>query len=365
MGVKMRRKNQTYMKTIIAGVGCTLLGLCLGCGNYSREDFLFHAALPAAEEVALIPPGVSLKSLMESSTTVQNALSHCEERSLRCKSKDLAEQFNEITVKLMGHVNEITSRQPTRRRAGKRVWGPYRLESGATIRFEMERRDAESFHYCLHMSEKKVPPLRPSLRDINCNTLEDDNTGYVRVLSGQLQKGSVSYAETGSGNLFIDSPRLGAFTQAKLPKVTFDLSFERFEGTKYVHVDFAHAIDPSTGRDAGGTYAYQLETDGSGAFSFEKWDNFIGSENSSNTLDEERLLVWVQWKSDYSGKAEAKVSQGNVEGEAVQVTECWDADLSTTYFRGENVNQEPTGSSELEDCPLFDVSDESSGDEEV
>ena len=49
------------------------------------------------------------------------------------------------------------------------------------------------------------------------------------------------------------------------------------------------------------------------------------------------------------------MANGNLESDVLEVTECWNAELETTYLRGlAQKGQDDIGASESDGCPSFD-----------
>jgi hypothetical protein len=362
---KMTTLNPNRNQTVPKWPGVGLLGVIVvagfaaaGCGDYSRDDLLFAAAIPSVEDVTLLPPGVDTPSLSNSVSTTAQALDGCHAKRLRCHAQEVAQNFNSLTVQLLSHIDHILTYRPTERRRNGRVWGPYYMaEHGISLRFEMEKIGDDQFSHCLHFSHKDITRTDMWGKSFNCSVIEDESTGFVRVLSGTFVPGRVDNeaAGSGAGSLLFDPDRLLTVGRESEQTGVFEIAYDNFSEVQTISIDFEKKPDSSLFPESQLTvanYEYTRRLDSSGTFHFSILTDYSNDGAEESSAEQEKLSIDAQWNSDKAGRADATVEVSDTMNDPWTVVECWDASLDTTYFRDEDPEHEDIGVSVDDNCAL-------------
>jgi hypothetical protein len=200
-------------------------------------------------------------------------------------------------------------------------------------------------------------------------TCEDDAhaSGLTRVLHGSFTPGSPSEenpdgttggARQGAGSMIFQAFKLREMGGAKdIPGGTFTIDYDHRGGGREVQVHVGMAEDDETAvlrLKPEVDYFFNRNEDGSGHFEYAIFADFIG-EGIFGDHNMETLNVGLQWQTDRAGRADAKISGGNLEDNVVNATQCWNANLDTVFY--EDSGQEHPTVGQVEDCVFSDPYD--------
>ncbi len=315
--------NGTALGIVVAV--CVFLGAC-GCGDFSQEDLLFLAALPAKETIEVRPAGT--RSAVNNTSTGQALQRACDDGDLRCTAENIATGFNGLTFALLDAVDSVTALPPSTREVGRRVWGPhYDASKNETFRFEMVRSaDGGTFAFCLH--HKRGTVRFGSADEVTCADRDHAASGLVSLLEGQLTPGDLqgARAKTGVGSMTLFTQRLPDLAGFGSRLV---IDFDNRDSGTTVDIAFFDVPVQGTGLLRDAAYHYQRSADGAGKFAFEIDLNIIALLPDAGP---EHAKIYAAWLDDQSGRADASITEGDTpQGSDVQSHQCWGADLADAY----------------------------------
>lgn len=308
-------------------LAAALVGGTSACGDLSQEDLLFRAAVPSKKDVEVRPAGVESEADDASDSTATQALEvECEDTDLRCKSIQIAKGLNGITFALLDLVDFVVAQPPSKRSPGRRVWGPYfDAAKGTTARFEMFRlEDGVSYAFCLHAAAGFVGELKA--KDVSCETDVDDESGMTLVLSGTFSPGDLegARARTGAGSMTLETARLPDLAEAGRQMV---IDFNNADNRTDIDITVVGQRVPGSVQEREPViYGYTREADGSGTFDFDLLFNFV-----KDTVRPEDLVIKAKWNADQAGRADASITGGDIQGDGLSVSQCWDADGADVF----------------------------------
>jgi len=360
MKTMTNRTNTSRLLTSV--VVLTALG-STACDTYSRDDILFRRGVPTAKDLALEPPGAETDDEESAegagASSVRQGLEACFDESLRCTTQNIATGFNGLTRGLLAIVDAVRRFPATQREPGRRVWGPHFVrEEDRTYRFEMVKNlDANdeydgSITFCFHAARGRVEGAWQD--SLDCTIVDDPGSGLTRVLSGVIRPGEddEGSARSGSGTLLLDANRMASVNDDRSLLGVIAIDYDNTSEPKTISMTITDVedVDANPVPD-NADYAFVLYDDGSGTFDFVLKSDFhnpnLFAESLLETLD-----IRARWQADGAGRAEASASGGDIMLGTWDVTECWDAELSTTWRRSDDPGVGPIGDDEALDCPI-------------
>jgi hypothetical protein len=325
-----------------------LLAVALGlvaCGNYDPEARLIRRAMTRIDDVAVEPPGTDRQEILdetqpEGGNTVQQAIEdpfcrpgEVDNRLPRCHARNIAVVLNTLTFFLVGVVDRLLQEPPTHRPEGRRVWGPIFL-GGNSIRLDVERNPDDTFSYCLHLVDRFVPRNSRAARDITCADLVDETTGLTLVLTGDVEpaEDADGTLRSGAGTLVLDGAALASVSRSQM-QGTFTIRYDNItrEGTRAIDIDIDDIPLEQEPFETGAQYRFRLNDDLSGTFQFSLLADAEFVPNGSPAVLE-RFDITSQWQSDFAGRADSRVSGGDLGNVEAFQAQCWGDDLRTTFY---------------------------------
>jgi hypothetical protein len=325
------------------------------CGTYDPETRLFRQLAPKPEDVLLDAPGAETfagqDAQVTGNTATQGMAVLCTEDRLRCHAQNIATGVNGLSFLLLTMVDTIVQFPPSSRDTGKRVWGPhFNRRPNNTARFEMTREMDGTFSYCLHMGPGDL--RQADWSDISCADAHNELAGAVRVLSGTLSAaGEVEgeAARSGAGVLVFEPLNVELVGVDPDPPVNLTIAYDNTDGGTDIQLIIdevgeqaaaAAQCDLLLGAE---TYRFTRDAEGAGTFRFRTRADFVPGQLGFDEC--ETLTITSQWTANNSGRADATVSDGDLTGdlEQVDVTECWDDELTTVYAGNSLPDSVPEG----------------------
>lgn len=356
--------NRTNTSRLLTSVVAVTALVSTACDTYSRDDILFRRGVPSAKDLALEPPGAESDDEASAdgagASSVRQGLDACFDDSLRCTTQNISTMLNGLTRGLIAIVDTVRLLPASRREPGRRVWGPhYAQREDRSHRFEMVKNvDANGDYdgtvtFCLHAARGRV---EARWRDpVDCSVVEDPESGLVLILSGVIRPGDedAGSARSGSGTIVLDANRMASVNDDRslLGVITIDYDNTSDPKTIAMTITDVEDVDANPIPD-NAEYAFVRYDDGSGTFDLvlksDMHNPNLFAESQLETLD-----IRARWQADGAGRAEASASGGDItEIDSWDVTECWDADLSTTWRRSDDPQVSPIGDDEALDCPI-------------
>lgn len=356
-------------------MGLLSLTLLSSCGDLSNFDLLFHAQAPRRDIAVFDPPGLSiddaltdfddedndslsvLSADLADDTTTQALRILCGPRDLRCRAVRLSLVLNRIAIHIFNGTEKLSAQTPTLRQLNRRVYGPvYAAGVDLSFRLELIRQvspndssgeanpDGRSLDFCLHILEGQASndEIQRS-QSITCDTLPADSA-WQRLAVGSIDLGD---PQIKSGVASIDLATLGLFPRFPVRRGILDVVYTHTNTNTHLdmqlNTDDIDASDPnsnlanSTDEEDNrllpklGAYQFDKNSDGSGSFTLEMQDQFIGLPRSP--VDDLRVsLQWLGEADGFAGRADAVIVDGNNPERIVNASECWDADLTTVFY---------------------------------
>ncbi len=205
---------------------------------------------------------------------------------------------------------EIVKHEPTTISENEAVWGPHtEALSPDTFRFTVTRK-GDAFEYVLHTRPK-------------ASTEESD---FVAILSGTHTPGLKQRQGKGSFKLDWDAAQAMGRKPREIGSATFD--YERDENDD-VRIDakFQKVRDEETGSRIDADYGF-TQAAGGGAGTFD----FVFQKDIHNRGGPaERLAIRSRWNGEGAGRADVRISGGDLTG-SVDATECWSTAFVRTYW---------------------------------
>ncbi|CAM3102501.1 hypothetical protein G4177_11505 [Corallococcus sp. ZKHCc1 1396] len=290
-----------------------------GCGDDagSSED-TFRDGLPSKEMMQVKAPkedGQGLTSSGPSAMFGQGQKSEYYQATVNA-----AVTVNGGTAWVLTLIEQIVKHPPTTLEENKAVWGPHTdALSPTTWRLTVTKSGDASFSWVLDGKAKVDPDsaFKAVLSGAQTVTVDAD---------GERQRGY------GSGELFIDWDAAHGLPDADLKNVgTAEIRYSRLNATAEttVEADFRQVRDEKNPeRRMDGDYRYKAtSTGGELDFAFRQ---DIDKDSQRTAL--ERVSIKSRWTATGAGRADVRVSEGDLKAPAT-FNECWDANFLSTYFQ--------------------------------
>ena len=343
-------------------LGVRVVTLCLvvlgaGCGNWSDEDLVFMQVRPDREAVHLRVPGEDRvrAALEQGLSSVQQGLNNpCDgaDATLTCSTRQVAAHLNRLTFFLLEIVSSVTSHQPTQRKQGARVWGPFFVkEDGLSHRFEMRRDDGVGpggFSYCLH-SAKADKSLPFSDRGVACGK---DASGFSEVFTGTfLPDPETGKVRTGMGEMRLDleKQRESGLTRDRSVQGVYEFLFDNRDGRQVIGITIDKVTDAQSGLPSRATYSYHRDEDGAGELNLTLMiqagcEGMVCVDSSLETM-----AIHAQWTASGAARLDVVASGGDLQ-RSYAGWECSAEDLNVVAKHYDWDPAQDTGTQA--DCPV-------------
>lgn len=298
-------------KNTLTAICAALLGLMLGCGNYSNDDVDFQLALPDQGDMEV---------KMTSVSRADSAVYYKDTRAA-------VASFNGLVVNLTTFVETVRGYTPTSRNGNERTWGPFvdDKKQGWEMRVVM-RRSVESATL-LHMDYW-----------VQVRRIGQGEDSWVSLLTGQYT--SQGSARTGYGNIHFDveSRRAVDYPVDNDPGLValdhLDVCYDKTgDGTHCVgstvgsaaHVDMK-IVNVANANPQSSNYVYEVAQDTSGHMQF---DSLGTTEDTGLPI---KATMSSRWLASGEGRADLKADlTPNLPRDTLLGTDCWGPDTVATY----------------------------------
>ena len=294
-----------------------------GCGNLSNDDLIFLAAVPRAEEIAMV---------VEPVTVNPNALTIGEPAEHYLRAVEIAGNFNTQVDEMLQAVDNLGfGHLPTIREEDLRVWGPHRNVDGGgyTLLLEIRRTPSDDgpprYSFCLLIGED----ANYTGAEITCDNPED--SGLTNVFSGDYTPGETNQsARSGTGSLALDLAGLVWNPEAQSKGGIYEVAYDFHEGglAKTVNVNWSGGetvVDEQTISNV--EYEYTLAMNGRVDFFFGVLIDIIPVTDVP-----ERVSIAAFW-DDQAGRADVMIEGGDLHDDTpASAIECWDDARLRTYY---------------------------------
>ncbi len=317
------RGTSPMRRACVACVACVVVGAATTSGCFDpysntlfEEDALFLAAIPDAERVTTRAP--STRSDRQDWATFP------------IWTLQTSTDLNTMIFTLLYVVEYVASQPIAERLDDERIWGPLATGDGLAVELRMTRVEGDGgvdrFDYAMSWFDEGGDPA----------------TGVV-PFRGSFEAGTVP--REGVGEFVFDfglyhqvAPAEGDLTAGELV-----VEHDNSEGRVLLWIDVVAVEGAGLEEPESARYAYFYDpADGSGWFEY-VW---VGDAEGSATEAEERWEARVRWTGDGAGRADARLSGGDLEpwDLTIEVTECWDSGFQQVYLAGDEEGPiEPVG----------------------
>ena len=238
--------------------------------------------------------------------------------------------LNGMTWALLHFIEDITSYPYTSEVENGYVWGPFTPAlSLVTIKFILKK-DGNLFSYNLQMRPK-----------------EDADADFKNVLSGSYEPEDGALKSDGFMELDYDmASNLDETTQA-VGKLTF--VYDTTQNHRIIDITFEDFMDQNMDEPINAVYSYAEEADHSGSYGFNMTADVHKDDPQNQDLTlKEKMTINVRWTAEGSGRADVKVTDGDLPlvqppFEKYQVSECWDQYFNQVFIQDKAypVNMDP------------------------
>lgn len=331
-----------------------MLFLWSGCGDYSNkileEDLAFLYAVPEKSSLEI--------RIAENQKRVTNPNQAFFGQRSDSLLGDVATWY--LFTVLMSHgvnlhvfglidfIDLIIMYPPSAREADVRYWGPWKSSKTPETdwRFIM-RRDRQNgmFEFLLQT-----------------NLVANQNTsgypdGWTTCLSGKILPSNEG-AGRGLGWMSIDLENCDHgenVGESGTASIGFDTLPDKDnpQGKTYLTIQFYDFITKSMlekrpdPKPLNALYEYEEKSDFSGKFKFEVWSDLHENQNAALDADE-HIELYAQWNTSKAGRADIRVSGGDLDPQAYLIEECWDENRKRVYSSDISGTME----GDAEDCQL-------------
>ncbi len=339
-------------KTEILSLVLLLSGwLPAGCGDYSnpqlQQDLEFLSAIPAKRYLELRVADSQPRQLDEQ----QAGLSRRSDAVLGdpatyfVASRLVTGDVNRGVLGFLELVDRITHLvPPTLRQPTRRVWGPWPAEDdpGVAMRFVMEKGQPGEFFFDFQ--------LRPEALAAD----SDFDENWTSCIAGRVEPRGAFRRGVGEMDILLGQcAEVTGSGEAGSAAVDFDTAPDDVnpDGKTELTIDFVAFLtrdmiaDGDQALDA--EYSFFEAGDRSGAFDFTSRADVHEGEPG---LEARERWDWrVHWAADGCGRADVRLSGGDLGQIEVLLSECWDSEQGRVYY-GDNASLAETEGDPADCC---------------
>ncbi len=311
------------MKRILAATAA-LLALA-GCG---LED-QFRNGLPQKSMVELNIPG---RDTVEGKASVSSELKG-DRSGAYLMTRGATLSVNGGTFFILGLIDAVTKNRPTSVNENVAVWGPYPGDAldPNVWRLTVTRTAEKDFTYLFDAKGKSAP-----------------DTAWATIISGSHHQGTDE--DHGNGTFLIDWNAAQTLPEHGPEIGSVVITYARAQGTNQVSIgaDFA-AVSDGNGGTGNFSYRYTATPGAGGTFDFMVRGDI---NNDVGTITLEKLTVHSRWLETGAGRADLRVTEGDLGALEATGNECWDTSFNSQYA---NLNYDPASNYGVEatDCAII------------
>lgn len=266
----------------------------------------FRSAVPSTDVVSINVPAKSTAGL--SQQAVEGQVS-----DFYKLTRGATVIINGGTGAVLSLLKRITSTTPSSLKDSVAVWGPHtEALSPNTWRLTVTRTSPDHYSYVLEGKPKSA-----------------DDSAYVAVLSGTHV--NAGQENDGNGEFLLDWDAASTLPEHDNNVGTADVTYARDLNTHVITIsaEFTNVRDGDTGNTISAQYGYSQTPGVGGTFDFSTNKN-VDSDPSRSAA--EHLSIRSRWNTDGAGRADVKVSGGDLGTNQATGNECWDANFISRYL---------------------------------
>jgi hypothetical protein len=316
---------------------CASTLLFVGCGQLQENEF--REGLPSKQMVEVKEPGGTRGQGLESSEISGFGLDQTSDFYKLTRGATVV--VNGGTAAVLNLVEEITKHTPTTIEGNVAVWGPHTdALSPTTWKLTVTETGSNTYGYKLEGKAKA-----------------DADTAFKVILSGTHTIGTDAQGnrvrELGNGSMRLDWDAAQTLPEHGREVGVAEIRYSRAsaQAVATVEADFRQVNDddrPGTRVDA--NYRYKETPGAGGEFDFALNKNM--DQDPARALIE-RLTIKSRWAQSGAGRADVKLTGGDIGSGSATVNECWDANFLSKYM---SISYAPTfGYGNASACGTFDT----------
>lgn len=292
------------MKTLLIAALAVTLAACAGTTDGSTT---FKRGLPSASSVRMEVPGSASSSQPLTNGTTKSKLEG-KQAEWYVSTRQISSDVNGTTFAVLSLVGNITKYPPTTLSATSAVWGPHtEALSPNTWKLSVVETGIDQYTYALEGRAKTEP-----------------DSAFRVILSGVH---SATSDDFGYGSFMVDFDKAQELPEhdANVGALVVEYDHRSASADVTINATFSKVKDNKTSQLADGTYSYSSRATG-GSLDFSMEQNLFGGAGI------ETLTLRSRWENSGAGRADAKVSGGDLGQTAANVSECWDAGFLSRVF---------------------------------
>ncbi|MEA2696113.1 MAG: hypothetical protein QOI66_384 [Myxococcales bacterium] len=301
----------------------TPLVLLGACAKPEADDF--RDGVPTREAAELKVPGASTQASALTAEgdvdvgVVKGALLG-QTAEFYFLTRTVTAVVNTGTVAILGLVKTITTFPPTSLKGDVAVWGPYTEPlSPNTWRVTVTRLEPQKFQYELVARSK----------------LKTD-ADFVTILSGThtraVDAAGFPREGFGAGNFTLDWDAAQTLPEhdKNVGKATFTYARPGLIDKVTIDVDFKGVKDDKTGELHDAVYKYASTPGAGGDFQYSSTQDFSPDPGNTGTA-KETLTIHSRWMETGAGRADVRMTGGDLAATPVTTNECWSLSFASTW----------------------------------
>ncbi len=313
------------MKRILAATAALLV--LAGCDSLEAQ---FRNGLPQKSMVELNIPG---RDTVEGKVSMTSELRGDRSNSYLL-TRGATRSVNGGTFFILALIDGVTKNRPTSMDENTAVWGPYPGDAldPNTYKLTVNRTGDKNFTYALEAKGKTAP--------------ED---AWVVIVSGSHTKGETD--NHGNGTFLIDWDNAQTLPEHGPEIGTAEITYAKEQGTEKVTVsaEFVGVSDGNSGT-TNFSYRYSATPGAGGTFDFMVRGDI---NNDVGTITLEKLTIHSRWLETGAGRADIRVTEGDLGALEATGNECWDTSFNSQYA---NLSYDPNPASnygtDATDCAI-------------
>ncbi len=283
-----------------------VMAVC-GCGGLHADGAdEFRNGVPASGAVELKVPGATQQPLTGEGTKRDGL--EGDTAAFYGFTRGVTVLVNTGVAATLVLVEKITEYPPTATTATSATWGPHTdALSPNTWKMTVTQVEKDVYSYSLVGKGKNEP-----------------DSAFRVILSGTHHS---TGAKIGSGDFLIDWDQAQQLPEHDQNVGTAKVTYSKVSASANVTVDalFTNVRDGDNGKLISSKYKYTEQPGNGGSLEFSANKDFYGAAKI------EQLDVRSRWQQTGAGRADVKVSQGDLET-AATITECWDTNFASRYL---------------------------------
>ena len=309
------------MKRLLALTLVTTIGAA-GCLQRGQEDGV-REALPQADQLQIKLPGAVVSGTASTASGISSASAPLlgETAVFYNLTRGVSRELNGGAYFILSLVKLISEYPVTSIQGDTYIWGPWSdALNPAEYRLTARQDGMGAYLWSLEGRQKA-----------------DAGAAFAAVVSGVAMPGRLPNRGTGRFHMDFDySHKLDPLNKGEGQlDVVYDLESEPAS----IQMDFAKNATMPGGTTGVATahYAYSLAADGSGDFQF----GVHGDIDKSGTTAWEDSLIRSRWLATGAGRADVKVTSGDLGTRTLIGSECWSVSFVRTFWT-DNLGFSPT-----------------------